>query len=78
MVCAEYTGHYSNVLKKFCLDNEISLCLESGAEIKLRSGVQRKKNDKVDAERIAENAIRYQDKLRLHRTEDLAIRNLNC
>ncbi len=73
LVCAEHTGHYSNVLKKFCLDNKISLCLESGAEIKLRSGVQRKKNDKVDAERIADYAIRYQDKLRLYKPEDAAI-----
>lgn len=73
LVCAEHTGHYSNLLKKFCMDNKISLCLESGAEIKLRSGVQRKKNDKVDAERIADYAIRYQDKLRLHKTEDSAI-----
>lgn len=73
LVCAEYTGHYSNILKNFCLNNNISLCLESGAEIKLRSGVQRKKNDKIDAQRIADYAIRYQDKLRLNSTEDLAI-----
>lgn len=73
LVCAEYTGHYSNILKSFCLNNNISLCLESGAEIKLRSGVQRKKNDKIDAQRIADYAIRYQDKLRLNSTEDLAI-----
>lgn len=73
LVCAEYTGHYSNILKNFCLNNKISLCLESGAEIKLRSGVQRKKNDKIDAERIADYAIGYQDKLRLYRAEDLAI-----
>lgn len=73
LVCAEYTGHYSNVLKRFCLDNSISLCLESGAEIKLRSGIQRKKNDKIDSERIADYAIRYQDKLRLYRAEDIVI-----
>lgn len=73
LVCAEHTGHYSNVLRNFCLDHKVPLCLESGAEIKLRSGVQRKKNDKVDAERIADYAIRYQDRLRLQKADDLAM-----
>lgn len=73
LVCAEYTGHYSNVLKNHCLSNEIGLWLESGAEIKLRSGVQRRKNDKIDAERIAQYAIRYVDKASLQTLEEEAI-----
>lgn len=73
LVCAEFTGHYSNILKAYCLENKISLWLESGAEIKLRSGVQRRKTDKVDAERIAEYAMRYTDKAQLQALEDIAI-----
>lgn len=73
LVCAEFTGHYSNILKSYCLDNGIALWLESGAEIKLRSGVQRRKTDKVDAERIAEYAMRYVDKAELQVLEDIAI-----
>lgn len=73
LVCAEFTGHYSNILKAYCLDNGIALWLESGAEIKLRSGVQRRKTDKVDAERIAEYAMRYTDKAELQVLEDIAI-----
>lgn len=73
LVCAEFTGHYSNTLRGFCLDNEIALWLESGAEIKLRSGVQRSKSDKVDAERIADYALRYMDRARLQTLEDDAI-----
>lgn len=73
LVCAEFTGHYSNLLRSFCLDNKIALWLESGAEIKLRSGVQRSKSDKVDAERIADYALRYADKARLQTLEDDAI-----
>lgn len=73
LVCGEFTGHYSNILRSFCLDNEIALWLESGAEIKLRSGVQRSKSDKVDAERIADYAMRYTDKARLQTLEDDAI-----
>lgn len=73
LVCGEFTGHYSNILRGFCLDNEIALWLESGAEIKLRSGVQRSKSDRVDAERIADYALRYADRARLQTLEDDAI-----
>lgn len=62
LVCAEYTGHYSNPLKRFCSDTGLHLWLESGAEIKLRSGVRRNKNDKTDAFRITEYAMRHADK----------------
>ncbi|HET8810769.1 MAG TPA: IS110 family transposase [Flavobacteriaceae bacterium] len=73
LICAEFTGHYSNPLKVHCLGNGIGLWLESGAEIKLRSGVQRRKNDKIDAERIAQYAIRYVDKASLQTLEEEAI-----
>jgi transposase len=73
LVCAEYTGHYSNPLKVFCIGQNISLWLESGAEIKLRSGVQRRKNDKIDAERIVDYAMRYVDKARLQTLDDKVI-----
>lgn len=73
LICAEYTGHYSNPLKAFCIGQNIALWLESGAEIKLRSGVQRRKNDKIDAERIADYAIRYVDKARLQTLDDKVI-----
>lgn len=73
LVCGEFTGHYSNILRSFCLDNGVALWLESGAEIKLRSGVQRRKSDKVDAERIAEYALRYADRAHLQTLEDEAI-----
>lgn len=73
LVCAEYTGHYSNPLKVFCIGQNIALWLESGAEIKLRSGVQRRKNDKIDAERIVDYAMRYVDKARLQTLDDKVI-----
>ena len=70
LICAEYTGHYSNVLKAFCLNNEYSLWLEDGAEIKLSSGVQRCKSDKIDASRIAQYSKRYIDKVKLQKPKD--------
>lgn len=39
--------------------------MENPAQIKYRSGVQRGKNDKLDARKIVDYAIRYQDKARL-------------
>lgn len=73
LVCAEHTGHYSNPLKVFCMRNGIALWLESGAEIRLRSGVQRRKDDKIDSERIADYAMRYVDKARLQTMDDKVI-----
>ena len=65
LVCAEHTGHYSNLLLEHCLHIGIDIWMESGAEIKLRSGVLRNKNDKVDAYRIASYAQRYSDKAKI-------------
>jgi len=73
LVCAEHTGHYSNPLRSFCLDSGIDIWLESGAEIKLRSGVQRNKSDKIDAGRIASYALRYSDKAKTERTKNDAL-----
>lgn len=73
LVCAEYTGHCSNPLKVFCLEQNVPLWLESGAEIKLRSGVQRRKNDKIDTERIVDYTMRCFDKARLQTADDKII-----
>lgn len=73
LVCAEHTGHYSNLLRTYCLDHAINLWLESGAGIKFSSGVQRSKNDKTDAHRIACYAARYHDRARLENIESPAL-----
>ena len=73
LVCAEYTGHYTNPVRVFCLDQGYNLWLESGAEIKLISGVQRGKNDQVDARRIADYALRYGDNAQLQKMENKAL-----
>lgn len=39
LICAEHTGHYGYPLRKVCLELNLSLWLEGGAEIKQRSGV---------------------------------------
>lgn len=73
LVCAEHTGQYTYPLACACKAVECRLWLENAAEIKYSSGVQRGKNDKVDARRIAIYASRFQDKVRYYDrpTEDI-------
>ncbi|WP_184498775.1 IS110 family RNA-guided transposase [Algoriphagus iocasae] len=80
LICAEHTGHYGYPLRKVCLELNLSLWLEGGAEIKQRSGVTRYKNDRVDAIRIADYGKRHQDKAKIQTVEDdtlEAIRSLS-
>lgn len=73
LVCAEHTGQYTFPLACACKAVECKLWLENAAEIKYSSGVQRGKNDKVDAKRIAIYARRFQDKVQYYErpTEDI-------
>jgi len=65
LVCAEYTGQYTYPLCCACEELGLSLWLENPAQIKHSSGVQRGKNDRLDARRIADYANRFQDKARM-------------
>ena len=73
LVCAEHTGQYTFPLACACKALECKLWLENPAEIKYSSGVQRGKNDKVDAKCIAIYACRFQDKVQYYErpTEDI-------
>jgi transposase len=65
LVCAEYTGQYTYPLCCACEELGLDLWLENPAQIKHSSGIQRGKNDRLDARRIAAYAHRFQDKARL-------------
>ena len=65
LVCAEYTGQYTYPLGCACEELRIDLWLENPSQIKFSSGIQRGKNDKLCARKIAAYAVRFQDKLRL-------------
>lgn len=62
MVCCEYTGMYVYPLIQSCKELDIDLWTEDPTQIKYSFGIQRGKNDKVDARRIAEYAFRNSDK----------------
>ncbi len=65
LFCAEHTGIYNFHLLKALQQAGASVSLVGGAEVKLSLGLQRGKDDVVDARRIAEYAARFTDRLAL-------------
>lgn len=76
LVCAEYTGQYTYPLSCACSELGVDLWLENPTQIKYRSGVQRGKNDKLDAQKIAIYASRFIDQIRLYSLPDKVIGTL--
>jgi len=74
--CQEHTGIYGLILMRLLHERKLSLCVEHATNIKLSLGLQRGKNDKIDAARIAEYAMRYTDKLKLWRPRRDVVENL--
>ncbi len=76
LVCAEYTGQYTYPLCCACNELRLNLWLENPAQIKYRSGIQRGKNDKLDARKIAMYALRFQDEAKLFLMPDKSLNTL--
>lgn len=75
----EHTGIYSLPISVYFSENKYHFILLSGLEVKRSLGIQRGKDDKVDAKRIAEYAYQKRDKIRpsqLPFTNILKIRRL--
>jgi transposase len=62
--CLEHTGIYGMILMRTLHSRSLIVCVEGASNIKLSLGLQRGKNDRVDARRIAEYAMRYTDRLK--------------
>ncbi len=62
-ICFEHTGLYSMKLATFLSNNEIKFSMVPALEIKKSLGIVRGKNDKLDAQKIAEYAFMRKDKL---------------
>lgn len=79
MVCMENTGVYSNHLLVVLHELSIAAWVESAVHIKQSMGVQRGKNDKVDAHRIALFAYKNRDEIKLweaQRTEIIMLKQM--
>lgn len=60
LFCVEHTGYYSKLIAKFIIANKGNLWMEMSLKIIRSLGIQRGKNDKIDAKRIAQFAHRNQ------------------
>lgn len=76
LFCLEHTGVYSAILLRELSEQSLRICLESAMNIKLSLGLTRGKNDKVDAQRIAEYALRNADRLPLWKPKRRVIERL--
>ena len=63
--CIEHTGIYSRAIAKFLLMEGSSVWMENPSEIKHSLGLQRGKNDKIDAKRIATYAYKNREDVKL-------------
>ena len=74
--CMEHTGIYNQYLLEFLCHLKAPVCLESSLQIQQSSGLQRGKNDKVDALRIAQYAYKNKEELRLWQPQREVVRKL--
>jgi len=77
LICAEHTGHYSNILTRCMVKQGYQFWLESPYQISRSQGIQRGKNDKMDAQRIALYAKRFSDRASLVKPGNNCIESLS-
>lgn len=77
LICCENTGIYNRPLERVCKELGIDLWVEHALKIKRASTDMRGKNDRKDAIRIAEYAIRYQDKKVLYQEPSKSVKELD-
>lgn len=70
LFCFEHTGIYSFALSCFMSEIKLNYILVPGLEIKRSLGIQRGKNDQIDAKRIAQYAYRRRDEVTLYKAPD--------
>jgi len=74
--CMEHTGIYNAHLLEYLYQLQLPIWLEASLQIKQAGGLQRGKSDAIDAQRIAEYAFRFRDRLRLWQPPRAVIQQL--
>lgn len=64
LFCFEHTGNYGLLLFSWLSAKEIDFCVEPALQIKRSIGMTRGKNDKIDAQRIAQYAYTHKGTLK--------------
>ncbi|MFC3754515.1 IS110 family transposase [Chryseobacterium tructae] len=77
LICCENTGIYNRPLEKFCSKSEYLLWVEHPVKIKKAASDLRGKDDRKDARRIAEYAVRYHDKIMPYEESEEVIQRMN-
>jgi transposase len=76
LVCMEHTGLYTRRLVHYMLSRQVHVWLESSLQIKRSIGLQRGKDDKIDAQRIAKYALLHQAQANLVSVSGLTLEKL--
>lgn len=66
-ICMEHTGIYGKILITKLVEKQANICVEMSLKIMKSSGLQRGKNDKIDALRIARYAVKNYPELELYK-----------
>ncbi|RNL85398.1 IS110 family transposase [Sinomicrobium pectinilyticum] len=66
LICMEHTGVYGRLVLSKLLEKQANICVEMALRIARSMGIQRGKNDKIDAIRIARYAAKNCDELALY------------
>jgi len=78
LICIEYTGMYSNGIMGYLDEEGINFTMVSGLEVKRSMGIQRGKNDKIDARRLAEYIYLRRDQVKLYKLPSKKLMNLKA
>jgi transposase len=78
IVCLEHTGVYSYLLLQYFTKAQIRVCVEPALRIKQSQGMQRGKNDKVDATRIAKYLFKNHEELKFWQPKREVIKKLQA
>jgi transposase len=76
LACMEHTGLYTRKLVHYLLSRQVAVWLESSLQIKRSIGLQRGKDDKIDAQRIAKYALLHQAQANLVNISGLTLEKL--
>ena len=76
LFCFEHTGIYSFTLAQFMTEMKLNYILVPGLEIKRSLGIQRGKNDQIDARKIAQYAYRRRDEVTTYKAPDKSINKI--
>ena len=76
LFCFEHTGMYSYALSCYMSEGEMNYIMVPGLEIKRSLGIQRGKNDQIDARKIAQYAYRRREEVTIYQLPEKAINKI--